>query len=432
VRLDAEDHALLLFAHHMVADGWSVAVLYRELSALYGAFARGEPSPLAPLPVQYADFAAWQRAHLAGERLDGQLAWWRERLEGLPEVLELPTDRARPAAASHRGATVPVRLPRALADALRELSRREGATLYMTLLAGFAALLRRYSGAEHFALGSPTAGRTRPETEGLIGFFVNTLVLRADLSGDPGFGELLARVRETTLGAYAHQDVPFERLVDELKPERTLGHHPLFQVFFTLNNAGEMRPRLDGLRVERLHVPSHGARVDLTLSLVEAEDGIEGLVEYATDLFDRGTIERMLEHFGVLLSAAVADPSLPVSALPLLPEAERRTIEEWSGTEPPFPRTSVDRLFAEQAAATPHDVALEFADERITYAELDARANRLARHLRAAGVRPGTRVGLCLDRSPEMKAGAPTSRWTPRIPRSGWPSCWRIRPRPCW
>ena len=403
VRMAEDEHALLLFFHHIVADGWSLAVLYRELSALYAAFGRGEGSPLAPPPVRYADFASWQRARMTGERLEKQVEWWRERLAGLPEVLELPADRPRPPVKSYRGTTVPVRLSASVAEGLRELARREGATPFMALLAGLAALLHRWTGETDFAVGTPTAGRPRPEVEGLVGFFVNTLVLRADLSGDPSFRGMVRRVREAALGAYAHQDVPFERLVEALKPDRGTGHDPFFQVMLALQNAGELRPRLEGLDVERIQVPSSGARSDLSFSLVETDDGIGGLLEYGADLFERGTALRLLEHFRVLLEAAAADPDLPVSALPILPEAERRIlIDEWAGHISPFPRETVDRLFAGQAAATPDAIALADEDGAITYAELDARANRLARHLRALGVRAGTRVGLCLERSVGM------------------------------
>jgi amino acid adenylation domain-containing protein len=401
-RLADDHHALLLLLHHVVADGWSLGVLYRELGALYKAYDTGAESPLAPLAVQYPDYAAWQRAKLDASAVDAQAAWWKRQLAGLPEVLRLPTDRPRPAVASQRGATVPVRIPAELADAVRELSRREGTTLFMTLLAGFAALLHRYTGEADFAVGTPVAGRTRPETEALIGLFVNTLVLRADLSGGPTFRDLLARVRETTLGAFARQDVPFERLVDEVDVGRSLGHTPLFQVMFALQNAGELKPSLDGVQAERLAVTTTGARTDLTWSLVETADGIAGLAEYATDLFDASTVERMLEHFRTLLAAAVADPSAPVAELPIVSEDERDLLlAVGEGSTPDVPGAAVDALFAEHAAATPDAVALAWDGGRMTYGELDARANRLARHLRGRGVAAGTRVGLCLERGPE-------------------------------
>ena len=406
-RLADEEHALFLFVHHAVADGWSLAVLYRELAALYAAVRAGEPDPLPPLALQYPDVAAWQRAHLDGPRLQAQVEWWRGRLRGLPGLLELPADRPRPAAASRRGALLPVRIPRELADALRELSRCEGVTLFMTLLAGFDALLHRYTGETDFAVGTPVAGRTRPETEPLIGLFVNTLVLRADVSGAPGFRALLARVREAVLGAFTHQDVPFERLVEELAPVRSLSHTPLFQVMFALQNAGEARPRLEGIRAERIAVASSGARTDLVWSLAETEEGIEGVVEYATDLFDPATVEAMAEHFRLLLAAACADPAIPVAALPMVdPEHRARLLAMGDGAAVPSAET-VDRGFAARAAAAPGAVALEWGGGgRMTYGELDARATRLARHLRRHGVRAGTRVGICLERGAEQVVAA--------------------------
>ncbi|HEX2206854.1 MAG TPA: amino acid adenylation domain-containing protein, partial [Longimicrobium sp.] len=424
VRLGEDEHALLLVMHHTAIDGWGVSILFRELAALYKTYKNEQESELAPLRIQYADFAAWQRAHLDGAELDRQVAWWRERLAGLPELLEIPADRPRPAVKTYRGAVHRLSLPRELADALRALARREDATLFMTLLAGFQALLHRYTGDADFAVGSPVAGRTRPETEGLIGLFVNTLVLRADVGGEPDFRELLGRVRETTLGAWAHQDVPFERLVDELHVGRSLGHNPLFQVVFQLQNVGDLRPRLDGLDVERVGVHAGSAQFDLGWALTETAGGIEGVVEYSTDLFDAATVERMAEHFRALLEAAAADPSAPVAALPLITADERAALAAWSGAETACPADSIDRIFAACAAATPTAVALEAAGERMTYAELDARANRLARHLRRLGVAHGTRVGLMLERGPAMieatlatlKAGGAYVPLDPRYP----------------
>ena len=405
VRLADEDHALLLVIHHTAVDGWSLSLLVRELDALYGAFAAGDASPLAPLPIQYADFAAWQRAHLAGAELDRQVDWWRARLAGLPELLEIPADRPRPAVKSYRGAVHSLALPMELADALRELSRREGSTLFMTLLAGFQALLHRYTGESDFAVGTPVAGRSRPEMEALIGLFVNTLVLRADIDGAPDFRTLLARVRETTLDAWAHQDAPFERLVEALSAERSLGHNPLFQVTFALQNAGDQRPTLRGLQVE--HAGAHGgtAQFDLSWSLLETERGLEGTIEYSTDLFDAATVERMADHFAALLASAAADPAAPVASLPMVSVDERAMLASWSGADTPVPADSIDRVFADQAAATPDAVALETADAALTYAELDARAARLARHLRSLGVGHGTRVGLMLERGPSLIEG---------------------------
>ncbi|HEX2207503.1 MAG TPA: amino acid adenylation domain-containing protein, partial [Longimicrobium sp.] len=424
LRLGDEDHALLLVIHHTAIDGWSLSPLYRELDALYTAFAAGEPSPLPDLPIQYADFAAWQRDRLRGAELERQVAWWKQRLAWLPELLEIPADRPRPAVKTYRGAVHRVELPRELADALHALSRREGATLFMTLLAGFQALLHRYTGEADFAVGTPVAGRTRPEVEGLIGLFVNTLVLRADVSGDPDFRALLRRVRETTLGAWAHQDAPFERLVEELQVGRSLGHNPLFQVVFQMQAAGDTRVSLGGLEIEHAGTHDGGAKFDLNWTLVETERGIEGSVEYSTDLFDAATIERMAEHFRALLTAAAADPAAPVSALPMLSADERAALAAWGGAETPCPADSIDRVFADRAAETPDAVALETADEKITYAQLDARANRLARRLRTLGVEHGARVGVMLERSPALveatlaalRAGAAYLPLDPQLP----------------
>ncbi|HEX2207723.1 MAG TPA: amino acid adenylation domain-containing protein, partial [Longimicrobium sp.] len=424
-RMAADEHALLLVIHHTAIDGWSLSLLYRELDALYSAFARGAGSPLAPLPVRYGDYAAWQRARLDGDALAAELAWWRERLAGLLEVLEIPSDRPRAAAMSHRGGVHRLAWDREMTDALRELSRREGATLFMTLLAGFQALLHRWTGEADFAVGSPVAGRTRPEMEGLVGLFINTLVLRADVGAEPDFRELLRRVRETTLAAWAHQDVPFERLVDAVGAERTLGHNPLFQVAFALQNAGDARPRLDGLAVAPYRVHGGGALLDLTVSLTETEGGIEGLIEYSADLFDAGTIERMAEHFRTLLRAASADPSTAVATLPLLGDDERARIAAWEterlddAAPAPFPAR-----FAEQVRRAPDAPALWFQGGTVSYGELDARASRLANHLRRLGIGPESRVGICLERTPELvvtllavlKAGAAYVPLEPHFP----------------
>ncbi|HYR07129.1 MAG TPA: amino acid adenylation domain-containing protein, partial [Longimicrobium sp.] len=403
VRMVEDEHVLLIYLHHAVSDGWSMAVMYRELNALYAAFTRGEPSPLAPLAVQYADYAAWQRTHLAGPAGARQLAWWRARLAGLPEVLELPTDRPRPPVARYRGAMTRAELSPALTSALRELSRREGTTLFMTLLAGFAALLHRYTGEADVAVGTPVAGRTRPEAEALIGDFVNTLVLRTDLSGAPTFHALLGRVREATLGAYAHQDLPFERLVDELRPERSLSHAPLFQVMFGLQNAGDMRPRLDGIEAEGLAVHGGTTRFDLAWQLVERDGGVQAMVEYDTDLFDAATVDRMLAHFQALLAAAAANPAARVADLPLLSAAEREdAISASNRTAAPYAADPIHRLVAAQAARTPDAIAVRGAGEALTYAQLDAASSRLARHLIGLGVRRGERLAISMERSPTL------------------------------
>ncbi|HYH83128.1 MAG TPA: amino acid adenylation domain-containing protein, partial [Longimicrobium sp.] len=404
LRLGEEDHVLLLSMHHVVSDGWSMGVLFRELSALYAAYREGRESPLAELAVQYADYAVWEREQLAGEVLDRQLSYWRERLAGAPELLELPTDRPRPPVQTYRGATVPVELSPELLERLQALGRSEGATLYMTLLGAFQVLLGKYAGSEDVVVGSPIAGRTRGEVESLIGFFVNTLVLRTDLSGDPSFRETLRRVREATLGAYEHQDVPFEKLVAELQPERSLSHSPLFQVSFTLQDAGGGGGALPGLKVGGVGAAMEIAKFDLSLTLAATPQGLRGGLNYGTELFERGTVERMLGHLGRVLEQVAADAGVRLSRLELLGEAERALVlEAWNRTAAEVPADlCIHQLFETQADRTPGAVAVVFEGAELTYAELDARANRLAHYLRALGVGPEVRVGVCLERSLEL------------------------------
>jgi amino acid adenylation domain-containing protein len=406
LRLAEDEHVLVLAMHHVVSDGWSLGVLFRELGALYEAFVRDAPAPLAPLPLQYADYAAWQRAHWTEERLAAQLAWWRRALEGAPAVLELPADRSRPAVQSHRGARLRVALPHALAEGVRALARREGATPFMVMLAAFQVLLWRWSGEEDLVVGSPVAGRTRAETEGLIGFFVNTLPLRADLAGDPAFAALLHRVRNTTLGAYQHQDLPFERLVEALHPGRSLAHAPVFQTVFALQNATPAELRLPGLRMEVMPIEVGTARYDLEWFFRERDEGITGSIDYAADLWDAATVERMAGHYRRLLEAAVAGPHTPASALPLLDEAERdQVLRGWNRTErPEWADACIHELFEAQAARTPDAPAVIHDATTVTYAELDARAERLASRLRALGVGPEVRVGIHLERDPQLIA----------------------------
>ncbi|HEV2736864.1 MAG TPA: amino acid adenylation domain-containing protein [Longimicrobiaceae bacterium] len=404
----ADDEAVALFTvHHIVSDEWSTPILVREVSALYGAFARGEPSPLPELPVQYADYAAWQRRVLTGETLDRQLAYWRGRLAGAPPLLELPTDRARPAASSPRGGVRAFHLSAELADALRELSRTEGATLFMTLLAGFQALLARYAGTDDVLVGTPVAGRTRLETEGLIGFFVNTLVLRADLSADPDVRGLVAQARERMLEAQTHQDLPFERLVDELRVERSFGHTPLFQVMFTLADLGGEALRLGEVEVEPLATETGATPFDLALVLSGEGGGLRGSVEFRSELWDAATVDRMTEHFRVLLEGMAARPASRVSALPLLSADERElVVERWNSTACDFPRhLTLHGAFEAQAARTPRATAVVFEGGELSYAELDARASSAAARLRALGVGPETRVAISVRRGPEMPAG---------------------------
>ncbi|MEW5929980.1 MAG: amino acid adenylation domain-containing protein [Gemmatimonadota bacterium] len=404
LRLGARDHVLLLSMHHIVSDEWSMGVLFRELSALYEAYREGGESPLAELPVQYADYAVWQREQLTGEVLDRQLSYWRERLAGAPELLELPTDHPRPAVQTYRGATVPLELSPELLERLQALGRSEGATLYMTLLGAFQVLLGKYAGSEDVVVGSPIAGRTRGEVEELIGFFVNTLVLRIDLSGDPSFREVLRRVREVTLGAYEHQEVPFEKLVAELQPERSLSHSPLFQVMFTLQDAGDGGGALPGLEVGGVGAAMEIAKFDLSLELAATPQGLRGGLNYGTDLFEHGTVERMLGHLERVLEQVAADANARLSQLELLGEAERALVlEAWNRTAAEYPADGcIHELFEAQAACTPGAVAVRFEEVSLTYRELNERANRLAHYLVRLGVGPEVRVGICLERKLEL------------------------------
>ncbi|HZH31548.1 MAG TPA: amino acid adenylation domain-containing protein, partial [Pyrinomonadaceae bacterium] len=430
LRLAEEEHVVLLTMHHIVSDGWSLGVLVREVAVLYEAFSRGEESPLPELPIQYADYAAWQREWLQGEVLEAQVSYWKKQLEELP-VLELPTDRPRPPAQSFRGAQLSLHIPEETLRGLKELSRREGCTLFMTLLAAFQLLLSRYSGQEDIIVGTPIAGRTRAEAEGLIGFFVNTLALRTDLSGDPTFVELMKRVREVTLGAYAHQEVPFEKLVEELRPERDTSRQPLFQVMFAMQNAptGGGGARLAGLE---LTPASSGAgatsKFDLMLTVTERGGELAASFEYATDLFDQESIERMASHLKTLLTGVVsAAPGTPVWRLPLMCEEERlRVVSEWNRTQRDYDRSAtLHGFFEQQAAATPDAVAVSFEGERLTYRELNEHANRLAHHLASLGVGTESRVGVLLTRRPEllvsllavMKAGGCYVPLDPAYPR---------------
>ncbi len=401
LRLGEREHVFLLTLHHIASDGWSVGVLLRELATGYEAFVNGKPSPLPDLPIQYADFAVWQRAWLQGEVSEKQLSYWKKQLEGAPGSLQLPMDRPRPATQSYRGALMSWKLPKPLSVALGELSRREGATLFMTLLAAFQTLLHRYTSSDDIPVGSPIAGRNRTEIEPLIGFFVNTLVMRGDLSGNPSFRTLLRRTREVALGAYAHQDLPFERLVEELHPGRDVSHSPLFQVMFVLQNAPWEAAQLAGLEVTPAPIDSGTSKFDLTLFVRERGGALQAVVEYNTDLFDAETIQRMLGHYQTLLEGIVSNPEQRISDLPLLTNAERhQLLVEWNQTQQDYPRNKcVHELFEEQAERTPEAAAVVFEDQRLTYRELNECANQLAHHLRKLGVGAETPVGVCLERS---------------------------------
>ncbi|HSN99533.1 MAG TPA: condensation domain-containing protein, partial [Candidatus Nanopelagicales bacterium] len=426
LRLDEREHVLCVTMQHIVSDEWSIGVLVKEIIALYTAFTEGRPSPLPELPIQYADYAAWQRGWLSGDVLEEQLGYWRARLAGAPP-LELPTDRPRSTQHGSRGAEHPVRIPAELGEALSRFAQQRGATLFMTLLAAFQGLLSRYSGQQDFCVGTPVAGRNRAEIEPLIGFFVNTLVMRADLSQDPSFTELLDRTRKATLEALAHQDLPFERLIDALGVTRDLGQNPLFQVMFVLQGADAEAPRLPGLSVETLPLATGTSKFDLTLVLEERDDGLGGYLQYSTDLFDEPTIARMAGHFQVLLASIVADPERRIGELQILPAADLRLmLEAWNATEVDYPRDRcIHELFEAQVARAPDAAALLFGSTRMSYGELDRRANQLSNHLRSLGVGPGTLVGMSIERSVEMavavlgilKAGGAYVPLDPTYPR---------------
>ncbi len=443
LQLDEAEYLLLLNLHHIVADGWSIGVLIKELGTLYTAFVEDKPSPLLELPIQYADFAEWQRKWLVGEVLETQLAYWCHQLEGI-SVLNLPSDRLRPAVPTYKGAKQFLELPQSLSQALEALSHQEGVTLFMTLLAAFQTLLYRYTQQEDIAVGSAIANRNRSEIEGLIGFFVNSLVLRTDLSGNPTFRELLNRVREVTLGAYAHQDLPFEKLVEELHCERDLSRHPLFQVVFSLQNTPIEALELPELTLSLFEFDSETAKLDLEFHLWQDLSSIKGQVVYSTDLFDDTTITRMLGHFQTLLESIVANPERRLCDLQILTEAERHQlliefnqnksknviadIREYTQivngvhlhgrcfnggkirNALPCPSAFIcgskskiqlcfHQLFEAQVEETPDAIAVVFEHQQLTYRELNNRANQLAHHLQQLGVVPDVLVGMCVERS---------------------------------
>ncbi|HEU5284242.1 MAG TPA: condensation domain-containing protein, partial [Burkholderiales bacterium] len=409
-----QEHVLLLVLHHIAGDGWSLSPLLRDLSRAYAARRSGEAPGWARLPVQYADYTLWQHEVLGSEEdkasaIARQLSFWTETLKELPDQIELPGDRARPAVASHRGGSVPFTLPAELHRGLLGLARSSGASLFMVLQAVLAALLTRLGGGSDIPIGSPIAGRTDSALDELVGFFVNTLVLRTDTSGNPSLRELIARVRSTNLAAYGHQELPFERLVEVINPARSLSRHPLFQVMLVLQNTAPAALELAGLRAQFEPVASATAKFDLSLSLAEqrasdgAPAGIAGVLEYASDLFERASAEALAARLVRLLEAALADPERAIGSLDILSAAERRTILlDWNDTARAVPSATLPELFAAQVARTPDATAVVFEDERLTYRELDARANQLAHHLRGLGVGPEVVVGLCVERSLEM------------------------------
>lgn len=398
-QLEPTKHILFLSLHHIIADGWSIGVLIAEISTLYTAFSAGNSSPLIDLPIQYADFAYWQREYLQGEVLASQLSYWKSQLADIP-ILNLPTDRPRPAISSYKGATQPLEISNSLSTSLEMLSQEAGVTLFMTLFAAFAILMSRYTRQTDIVIGSPIANRNRAEVEQLIGFFVNSLVLRIDLSSNPTFRKLLVKVREVTLGAYAYQDLPFEKLVEELHPERDLSRQPLFQVAITLANTPITALELPNLALSQFEFDSGTSKLDLELHLWQSE-GIKGKAIYSTDLFDRATIIRMLGHFQTLLAEIVANPDKSISDLSILPIPERQQLlYKWNNTSTDYPHRCIHELFIEQANKNPDAIAIISQNAQLTYQELDKRSNQLAHHLQKLGVAPEVIVGICLERSP--------------------------------
>jgi amino acid adenylation domain-containing protein/non-ribosomal peptide synthase protein (TIGR01720 family) len=413
LRTDEENHLFALTMHHIIADGWSMDVFYRELNELYMAFSAGRHSPLPELPIQYADFAVWQREYLTGEVLEKQLGYWKKQLIDLP-TLNLPTDRPRPAMQSFRGATVPLMISKRVQKSVQALCGQEEATPFMVLLTAFEVLLSRYTNQEDIVVGSPIANRNRAELEPLIGFFVNMLVMRGDLSGDPSFREAVRRVKQVCLEAYAHQDLPFEKLVEELQPERDLSRNPLFQVifqFFSMPGGYDERETDEETITETssgfVDVKNTVAKFDLRLDLWDTAEGIGGQLEYSRDLFDEATIKRMAAHFQMLLEAVAENPEQRLSQLPLLTNAEQhQLLVEWNETKSNYSREAcVHHLFEAQAENTPDSVAVVFAEQQLTYKELNDKANQLAHHLRSLSVRPEVTVGVCMERSLEMIVG---------------------------
>ncbi len=404
--LGENEHILLLDTHHIASDGWSKGVLFKELSVLYEAFCQGAPSPLPELPIQYADFAVWQRESMDGPVFERQLAYWQKQLAGAPALLEFPNARPRPATQSFRGSGKRFDLPKSLLDGVKALGQREGTSLFITLLAGFNAFLHRYTRQEDIVLGTPIAGRNRPEMETLIGYFTNTLALRTDLSGDPTFRELLRRVKDMALAAYDHQDFPFESLVVELKPERNLSYSPIFQVLFSVGHAATAVPVLGDLKLSPVLIDRGTARFDLIVGMTECPDTLAVGTEFSTDLFDEPTVSQMIRHFGNLLASAVEQPEKPISQLRLLDkDEEQKLLVEWNSATAEDVGACIHHLIEAQVERTPDAVAIISGGESLSYRELNARANQLARHLVKLGVGPDAMVGICVERSLEMGVG---------------------------
>jgi amino acid adenylation domain-containing protein len=407
LQIGKQEHVLLFNMHHIITDGWSLGIIIRELSALYQEFTTGKPASLPELPIQYADFAVWQRQQLQREKLESQLSYWKQQLNDAPPLLQLPTDRPRPAVQTYRGAKQSFWVHKSLTQSLQALSQKSKSTLFMTLLAGFKILLYRYTGQKDIIVGSPTANRNQAEIEGLIGCFINTIVLRTDCSGNPTFEEFLCQVRKMMIGAYVHQELPFGKLVEELQPERDSKYNPIFQVSFNLQNTPKVKFEMSELTMTPFEVEQTRALFDLHLNLTETNSGLEGFWEYNTDLFEPATIERMSKHFQTLLEAIAANPQQRISELPLLSEAERhQLLIEWNETQVDYPKDKcIHQLFEEQVEKTPDAVALVFEQQQLTYRELNSQANQLAHYLQQLEVKPEVLVGICVERSLEMVIG---------------------------
>src|SRR5262249_27168476 len=408
LRVGADEHVLVVAMHHIIADSWSFGVFNQELLALYDAYTAGRTSPLADLPIQYADYSVWQREWLSGELLEAKLAHWKNLLAEAQVSIELPTDRPRPTTQSYRGASRFLTVPEDLTRALRELANREKTTMFMTMLAAFNVMLFRYSSQRDILIGSPIANRNHPEVQGLIGYFLNMLTLRTRMRAEMTFGDLLSHVRESSLAAYAHQDLPFARLVQELRPGRDMAQNPLFQVCFVYLDFQEQETEIRGLKLREMKLDAGTAMFDLTLALTESAGALSGHFEYAVDLFDRETIERMIGHFKNLLKSIAARPESSLGALTLLDEQERRqALYDWNPQTGNYSAEmggalTLHEMFERQAAARPDSIAVSCADLHITYRSLDRRANQLARFLRGRGVGPERVVALIYDRSPQV------------------------------
>ncbi|EEF63147.1 non-ribosomal peptide synthetase [Pedosphaera parvula] len=407
LRIAAEDHLLLFTLHHIVMDGWSRSVFLSELSRLYQAFASGQLSPLPPLPIQYADFAVWQARQVKEEALLKQLNFWKEQLAGAPALLELPATFPRPAVQSFKGARHPIRIQNQTTEALKALSRKEGCTLFMTLLAVFQTLVLRYTGQTDIVVGSPIANRNRMETEQLIGYFVNTLVLRTNLSGNPTFREVMLRVREVSLAAYANQDMPYDKLVEELRPKRDQSYNPIFQMMFVYQNAPAPHLRAADISISTFEVDCGMAKFDLTFNLAESAEGIDGWIEFATGLFDETTICRLAGHYLALVETILHDPDQRVLVLPMVTgEERRRMLVDWNESGVPYPQDKcLQELFEEQVSNSSEAIAVVCGEEQLNYRELNSRANQLAHYLRESGIRPNDLVGISVERSIEMMVG---------------------------